>query len=350
MDGPSALRSIHESLQTPPRGGHALLAVLFGSAVALVALIHLLVMHMRRRRKALNNWRDFAARLSGWKLTQAESGLLKNMARKEVLLAPMQIAERADIFERAVHNHLHSVRSSRAGEAEMRREAHKVGSLRRKLALENTVGLRCVSTRQMGTGRKVRIQTKGTVSRGKVGGPRDDLLEVNDLDPPLDLKTGSRVEVTFYERTRSYVARTRVVRSTGSSCLLEHSMEVSVGGSREYHRVDVGGKVSFRATWETGDVRREGKLVDMSAGGMAFLAPCYYKSGEGLLVRVEPQRIAGGNGDPLKERDLPAVVVSTTETDGDECRYHVEFGDLNDDDRAHLQRLVHAIERSRKGN
>jgi hypothetical protein len=108
--------------------------------------------------------------------------------------------------------------------------------------------------------------------------------------------------------------------------------------------------VTFRAKWEGSAVRREGIVRDLSGGGLSLLCPCYYETGEQLLLNITPAQWFGGeeeNDEKLPEdRQIVGSIVDTQQTGDGRCVHHVEFLDVTDDERQYLVGLVRRIELS----
>ena len=349
MDGPSILRGIHDSMKRPLGSEEAWFIAACGSALITLLLIHVLVMHVRRRRRVLIRWQEFSARLPRWQLTGGESELLGELARRESLDNPLAVAQ-ADAFELAVHRYLSS-ESGRKTPNERLAEGRRIRALRRKLGLEVKAGSAYVSTRQFRQGGKVQLQLPGSSGaaqvQAEVGDRREDVLVLAKLDRGDGLTRGLKVTGLLFDSGRSYAFESQVVdaRRAPAECLLAHSVDLRPAGSREFHRVSAGMPVHVRAAWEAPDVARGARMSNLSAGGAALVAPCYYEEGEGLVIRIDPGAIPGAHADDaMAARDLNGLAVRVQQQADNECEYHVEFRDTSADDRQYLLRLVRMLE------
>ena len=318
---------------------------------AVIGLFHLLLLHMRKRRRLRAAWGEFARRLPQWKLARPERDLLCALARDEVPWTPVEMLERIEVFERAVHRHLERTPTFRPGH--VGQAAEIVRALRAKLGFERPPGTFYYSTREIEPGLRLSIAVPDASAtgslQGRATGEREDYLAVAELHPADKGLTGRKVQVTFFRGMRAFAFSSQVVDVTpeNARCLLRHSLEVSSTGLREFHRVPVGKPVAIRASWEDDGVRREGLLQDLSAGGAALLCPCYYETGEEIVVHLAPGAWLGaaaeGEG-PLTDRTLSARILATRLTGDGRCVYHVEFHDTAEEDVQYLTALVRRIE------
>jgi c-di-GMP-binding flagellar brake protein YcgR len=94
-------------------------------------------------------------------------------------------------------------------------------------------------------------------------------------------------------------------------------------------------------------VERVGTLRDLSAGGLAVVSQCYYEEGEDVVVHFRPSDYLPRRdqaGPELQERMMSGAIVETERLAGGRCLYHVNFPELDAEERRYLFRLVHRLE------
>lgn len=353
--GPDAIEAIRGGLQGPSGMQWAWLIVCIASLLICVLVVHLLVLHVRRHHRLVQQQREFARKMSALGLSRAERTLLEAFAKRETPHRLLDVVDRIEVFERAVHRYLGLLRSSGRGSGAMQAAGSRIQALRQKLRFQEVPGVVYYSTRELQPRQSVRLTPLGDDRRqgvwAKVSATREDFLELVELEPVDEALRGRRVKAAFFSHGRAYSFDSSVVEmdAAGAWCLLDHSTDVRTAGMREFHRVTVNSPIVIRGAEESADVRREGTLRDLSAGGLAVMAPCYYESGQDLILHISPSQYVGepGNGGPaLEDRQLHGVVVSTHQVEQGRCLYHIEFRGVQADDGRYLFRLVNALELS----
>lgn len=342
------LRGLQDGLQSSTGPRWALLIIGFAGLAIVALVIHMLIRGIRRRRRLVENWQEFGARMDRWELDAPSRKLLRELAMRECPEAPVSLLEQMEVFERAVHRYLKPLCASGGQQAED--AARSVAEIRRQLGFLETEGPVCYSTRELREGQQLQLACKdGREFWGSVCERREDFLRVKLSETPPDDITGQAVEAVFFEGNRAYSFETEVVRvdGAGSICVLEHALDVRSAGAREFHRVGVGESITFRAAWEDDGVERVGTLRDLSAGGLAVVSQCYYEEGEDVVVLFRPSDYLprrDQTGEELGERRLGGTIVETERLAGRRCLYHVNFPELDAEERRYLFRLVHRLE------
>ncbi|MHC4591712.1 MAG: PilZ domain-containing protein [Planctomycetota bacterium] len=349
-----SLDGIQNALEGPQAGNWVFLALGFAVLAVLLLLIQVLVVRMRRQRRIRAAWQGLADRMARWQLDRQEGEVLRELARREAPLSPLHVVERPQVFETAVHRYLKRLGSSGSDAESVRRAALCVQSLRGKLRFGHRPGAVYYSTRQLAGGQQVDLMASGTDDplgmSAKVKGGREDCLELTDVRPAPEGLRGRKVEVVFFHGKNGFSFETEVLASdpNRASCLLAHTLNVRSAGLRQLHRVEARGPVTFRAAWEEPDVRREGVLCDLSAGGLAMICPCYYETNEDVIVGLTPSAYLeserGRRGGEPRSRELKGTIVDTRPTEDGRCIHHVEFRDLDATDRQFLLGLVRRVE------
>jgi hypothetical protein len=266
----------------------------------------------------------------------------------------MAIVERAEVFERAVHRYLRGVNHDPLSPA-VQEAARAVSVLRERLSPSAPPGTPAYSSRQLPRGQRLQLNLKepeggGSVVTCRVGEQREEFLVLTGLSPPDGVAGVRALEAMFFvgKGAHSFDATVLDSDTAAGTCGVTHSIDIRPGGRREYQRVDVNRPVVFRAAWEDSDVQREGTALDLSAGGIGLLSPCYYETGEELIVELRPQALVGdrtGAGEGrMADRTIKARIADSRHTPDGRCRYHVEFSDVDQDDRQYLFRLIRRIE------
>jgi len=349
------LEGIRSALGAPKGAGWAYVIVAIALLAICGALVHVLIVQVRRRNRLRAVWRELGRKMSDRKLSPAERQLVCALAARQALWSPADVIEKVEAFEEAVERHLSglTVPASRSGPVP--NAAQVISGLRAKLGFETLPGAIYYSTREIAAGQPVRLRAADGGAAAEieatVRGGREDLLELVGAPPSVTQLKGRRVRAVFYRANGAYGFESSVVDvdPAQGSCLLAHSLDVVPAGLREQHRVTIGRPVAFRASWEKPEVRREGLLCDLSAGGLALRCPCYYETGEQLLIAIAPVQYlppAGEHAEPPPEdRQIAGLILETRHTADGRCIYHVEFRDIGDEDRAYLVGLVRRIER-----
>ncbi len=355
------LRSIQQALN---RSNEAQVTQ-FLLGIALLALtlvlVALLVRKIRGHRRLLAEWKELAARGLRLGLTREERTLLRELAKREAPWTPLDVVQNIEVFERAVHGYLEgSAGPSGPRTSSAAPGAGCVRSVRVKLGFERPPGLRYFSTRELEPGQEVRLKLQpggpSAEQALRATGRREDYLELTGLAPVGEALRGRRVDGLFFRGSHAYGFQSEVVGIdlATATCLLRHTIKVTSGGLREFQRVALGKPAVFRAEWEGPDVRREGTVRDVSGGGLSLQCPCYYETGERLVLAITPGLwLRGGEGDgpapeneQMADRQMAGVIVDTEKTGDGRCIHHVEFRDATDEDRQYVMRLVRRIELS----
>ncbi len=348
---PPQLRGIQEKLQTGAGLGWALFIIAAACLVILGLLIRAFVLALRRRRRLVEEWSDFRRRLDRWGMDGGSRRLLQNMATDHTPGAPLSLIQNEETFERAVHEHLKPVCANGPSE-QARREAEAVAELRATLGFERTEEARIQSSRQIGRGREVQLTWGGEddseTSRAVVGEPREDFLPLVELAATETDLEGEEVHLLLFIGERGYGFETTVgeFNPADATCLLHHSVELRAAGARELHRVPVEKPAFFRAVSETPEVEREGTLIDLSAGGLGLMCPCYFEQDEEVIIDLRPADLLGEETaeEGMEKRSLTCSVVTAQRIEEERCRYHLEFLDLDGEARQFVRRLVRALE------
>jgi len=351
--GPKALEGIQDALSGTDGAPWAVIFMGLALLGILVLFVHLTVVQVRRHGRLKVGWEELARTAARYKLAHDETLLIRDLARREAPMNPVDVVRRPEIFERAVHRHLKRLGSSSPGSQEGQRACALISSLRGKLALRHSGGETYYSTRTLPEGQELFLTIEGdrtSALKARTGVAREDLLELVDVQPAGARLRGRSVNATFYPRKGAFSFSTDVVRvdPAGGTCLLNHSVDVRRASRRSYHRVQVGQPVTFRAAWEGDAVTREGTLCDLSAGGASVEAPCYYEANESLVFDVRPGVYLPDADEGEGARPIRGTVVMTQQRGGDVCLYHVEFRQISADDRQFLVDLVRRIERAER--
>ncbi|MHC4788342.1 MAG: PilZ domain-containing protein [Planctomycetota bacterium] len=350
-----SLDSIRNALGGPSGGPWVFLVIGLALLGILLLLLQVLVSKVRQYRRVQGAWGTLAERMGRWRLNRQEAEVLRELARRESPWNPLAVVERLEIFERAVHRYLNRLRSSGSDPDSVQHAADYVHSLRQKLNLAHPGGTAYYSTRELADGQQVHLTPLG---RGEVEAipatvraGREDYLALSGLGQPAGGLKGRTVEAVFFRGKNAFSFESEVVAvgGEGTSCLLTHTLDIRSAGLREFHRVPARGPVTFRAAWEEPDVAREGTLRDLSAGGLAVLCPCYYETGEKLMLHLRPGACLGQErSEELKEEELElaGTIVDTRQTPDGRCVHHVEFNGLSAEEQQSILKLVRRIEQA----
>ena len=334
------------------RWGYLLVAVMLLALI--IVLVRLVLRQLTRSRQVQAAWQQLATDMARWRLNRQEQELLRGLVMRVTPLRPLDLVERVEVFERAVHRHFVLLGVPRKRDESIRRAGALVHGLRTKLGLRHTRGRVYYGTRELAAGQALHLAPKGKGDTpsiwARVGGVREDLLELTHVRPADPALRDRAVEAVFFDGKAAFRFASKVleVNPDEATCLLAHSMDVRSAGAREFHRVDVKRPVTFRAAWEDDDVRREGTILDLGAGGLGLLCPCYYEDGEELAIHFQPDLYLpprrGSDQDRLPDRRLKGTILKTRRTADGRCVHHVEFRDVGEADREYLFRLVREIE------
>lgn len=351
-EAPPALRGIQQAMRSEGRTDWALIVIAVVALVIVGLLVHVLVSAIRRRRRLVASWQEFTDRLERWGLEPHCRKLLRELASRYSPGNPVRLIEDLGVFEMAVHRHLKPLCARGPGE-KSRRAAAAIRELREKLGLRVPSGVTYYSTRELPSGQEVQLRPVKGQEEGTwwavVGALREDFLALQDVRPKPGGLQGAEVRVVFFSDGRAYSFETKVVvaDAAASICLLEHTVDVRSAGARQFHRVQVNGPIAFRAEWEDEEVEREGRVRDFGAGGLALDCPCYYEGEEQLILHIEPGNYlpgAAGSQTDMGDRSIKGRIVESRRLSGGRCRYHIEFRDLDADERQYLFRLARTLE------
>ncbi len=125
-------------------------------------------------------------------------------------------------------------------------------------------------------------------------------------------------------------------------------MDVRAVDQREHYRVEHRAPLGLRAQWEAEDSWRTAQLRNISAGGAALVAGCYYEEGEDVVIQLRPAEylpaVAMADGPEFDGRALSATVLEARRLPDGQCLYRVEFRDVSPDDRGYLYRIVQKLQ------
>ena len=348
-----ALEGVRRALSHPDtsRWGYFILAVGLFVLVVVIALV--IVSQWRKSKRLKAAWIRLGRDMARWHLDRSQQDLVRELINREAPARPLDMVERLDVFEKAVHRYMASVGALEKNGTAARRAAARVAGLREKLDFTQARGRVYYSTREMAPGQTVHLARKGQAGRVSawarvVGG--EDVLALEDMQPPDPALRGEALEVVFFDGKAAFSFDSTVLAldEDKATCRVAHSIDVRSAGSREFHRVELNRPVAFRAAWEGTEVRREGTLRDIGAGGLALVSPCYYEDDEEILLHFQPavylnKPDAAGHSH-LADRQIKGVILQTRRTADGRCTHHVEFRDLSSEDREYLFRLVRRIE------
>jgi len=331
-----------------------LLPLAIGMAVVLLAAaaVYTFVWFARRRNRYGRNWRAFVDVVADGGFDQGQAEFLVRLARTERMFDPAQILRRLDVFEYAVDHHLRPLAGAGPQSPGLAAECSMIRGLREKLGFWAPRGGTYASTRELEPGLALRFglvgQQRDADTWAETAAPREDFLEIVRMTHVPAGLPGASVDAVVFSRNRAFRFRSTVVRADEreATCLLTHTVDMQLAGEREFRRVPVDKPVTFRAAWEEDNIRRDGVLIDLSAGGAALRCPCFYETGEQLVLRLAPQAYYRQTSaeQPLPDRQVVGSVTRTRRTDDDECVYHIEFRDIDGRERQFLSQLVHRID------
>jgi len=351
---PLRLQGIRRALEAQETARWAYFIVAVGLFVAIIVIANILISRWNRGRRVQAAWTHLARDMARRHLDRGQQELLRKLVLRETPGRPLDIVERIEVFERAVHRYLGSLGAPERRDESVRRAASLVRGLRDKLGFAQARGRAYYSTRELASGQAVHLAPKGRGGAAsvwaRVQGGHEDVLSLQHVQPADAELRGHPIEVVFFDGKAAFSFDSTVleVDSEEATCLLAHSIDVRSAGVREFHRVDVNCPVAFRAAWEGPDVRREGTILDLGAGGLALLCPCYYEDGEEILLQLQPDAYLRAPDGParshLADRQLKGAILQTRRTADGRCVHHIEFRDVDNEDREYLFRLVRHIE------
>ncbi len=350
--GPEALHGIQRTLRAP--GGHGAMLLMFGacSMLMLAVLLQVYLSQWHRRRRLTERWRRFTQSMVRRRLSVSQRGLLAEMARREAPEDPGLLLQSLEAFERGVHRHLKPLISNKGGPA-VEEAAGLVGGLRQALGFSRGHWREYFSTRELQEGQTVELyataRAETPICTARVATPREDYLELTDLRYAQPL-TGRSVHAVFYSLGRRFDFETEPlhVDLPHGICRLAHTVDVRAVDQRENYRVEHSAPLDIRAQWEPEDFWRTAQLRNISAGGAALVAGCYYEEGEQLLVQLRPAEYLSPaalvEGEEFGARALVASVLEARRLPDERCLYRVEFRDVSPDDRRYLFRIVQKLQ------
>ncbi len=349
--GPEALDGIQRTLRAP--GGHGAMLLVFGacSLLMLAVLLQLYFSQWNRRRRLAERWRRFTQSMVRHRLSAEQRGLLGEMARREAPEDPGLLLQSLEAFERAVHHQLKPLISNQGGRV-VEEASALVSGLRQALGFSRTHSREYFSTRELHEGQPIELYAAARdapICTARVAVPREDYLELGELRYAQPL-TGRRVRAAFYSLGRRFEFQTEPlhVDLPHGICRLAHTVDVRAADQREHFRVEHSAPLRVRAQWEPEDLWRTAQLRNISAGGAALVAGCYYEEGEDLLVHLRPADYlppaALVEGEEFDARSLAASVLETRHLPEERCLYRVEFRDVSPDDRCYLYRIVQKLQ------
>jgi len=304
-------------------------------------------------KRAGRRWRLFNEKVSGLRLPEPDADLLQDLAEGLQLRSPHEIIEEIGTFERAVHHFFRS-NGATATEAEMLGgEAQDIHRVRAALGFLVPPGVTYHSTRELEPGRDIELTFAEAGApkpvRGRVGRAREDLLDLTGLSPPVLGREGQRATALFFASGRAFRFATQVrhVEPDGSACLATHTLDIKSSSRRRYFRVRINRLALFRTDEDPPAQRREGLLVDLSAGGAglacAFDLPVETRLFLDLCPGLYRSDLPEGASASLREMTVAGRVIRRRRPAERRLFYHIEFEDMPRPDRAQLHRLVHQL-------
>jgi c-di-GMP-binding flagellar brake protein YcgR len=295
------------------------------------------------------------------KLTTGELQTVRRLLLHDAQTPPQALFQSAALFERCVHAEIEeAMRSSLSSAAREDLDA-EISAVRKKLGysilpLEHPL----VSTRNIALGQVGSIFGKShrsaLVQRAVVMGNNEFGLRLQ-YDPrheePVRFAPGNQLKLAFARQNDGFygISLTVVEADSSGSVSFNHTLDLKRNQLRQFVRVEVSAPVKFRllktANPEKSEFKRgqaaEGKIGDISGGGVSFLHTGSLKPGDIISVsfNLPPYSFSGLSGKVLRV----SLQEGKTQT---LYRHHVEFVTL--EQRLRDQIMKYVFERQRQNN
>ena len=346
------LEGVRKGLQGPPVASWAYLVMALGILLILALLVHILVSRLQRRRRRLGSWEAILRGALILGLSPRETEILKHLARRAAPDEPLEVMERIDVFETAVHGYFESLSSFGAAQPRIQDGSDHIGAIRAKLNFLAPSGAAYYSTRELAPGQQVCLTLRDgketVLARARAGPRREDLLQLIELKPAKATFRGRNAEAVFFHGTRAFEFNAELVEvdERKSSCLASHTLEVRLAGRRDFYRGTIDGPVMFKPAAAPPDELHEGTLRDLSIGGACLICSDRHDVGTELILQIRPSQYLGDLADDggLKSRQFSGTIIGARKADGARSCYHIEFHDTDADDEQYLFQLVNRLD------
>ena len=296
-------------------------------------------------------WYRAEQRMARLGISGLEADVLRTLAERYAKGRPIEVMRNIRLFEHAVDRHLREQAAS--DEKGMREIAGKVHALRRHLGFHVPPGARYYSTREVEDGQRLALTFK-TDDRelnasARVGSPREDLLYLVELEPPVKAFEGEEAEAYFDRGSRRFRFWTRIleVHREAGWCLAEHTLEIKRSERRRSRRVPIEEPVQFSVRGVPGEPLT-GTLLDLSAHGAAVKYPDPIEEGEVLLLNLRPEDYlrepVSEAASQLREQRVAGTVLPLKLDEDEPGTLHLEFQEISPEERDALCRMLNAIE------
>lgn len=281
----------------PPGGLEVFLVVLFGGA-ALAFLIYMIILIIKQAlMKRDVEWEEFFDNAAARRLSRGEQVLLADLARKRNVDPPVKILEDYSTFDSMVKAEVAAVEGRPLQTLKHKARFAYYRNIRRKLGFiepPRVVGIR--STHDLAEDQRISITISDGAERRSL---ESTVVLVDELEFAVEIpenlinhpafKTGKLIDLEFYiPGDAMYSAHARVTEASPPNRLrLTHAPEIKRQQKRETVRGRVNGVIYFEL--RTGDniygPAQEGRLIDISAGGLSLAADRLQEPGTELRLK-----------------------------------------------------------------
>lgn len=326
----------------------------------------LVFFHLRSKYKEAADQREFddnvfveSAERVG--LTEREISELRSLLRHEPSSSPQAVFQSVSFFERCLHAEVQELQHTRMPAEERDMLATVLRNIRTKLGF-NVLPFEhpLVSTRNISVGQVLSVfgqsRKSPLIQRAAVVDNTPFLLRIQynvQQEDAVKFSLGDPVKLVFARQNDGFYGIPIQVAGFDNAGTVSfyHTLDLKRNQLRQYVRIEVNIPLKFRLITtsdpDKSEVKRgqmvEGRVADISGGGMSFLSSVALKPGDTVSLNFRlPQTAFGGTVGRILRVSLQEGRTQT------QFRHHVEFQNLPQGKRERIVKYV--FERQRQIN
>ena len=302
-----------------------------------------------------NGKKSFDSAVARYNLDTEEVGKIRSLLLHDPAVSPQAIFQSVEVFERCVDaDVLHLVRSNASSDT---LEAEKIilAAIRKKtgysvLPMDHPL----VSSRNISTGQSGSIIEVGkkqpTIQKAILVANTDISFKVRydvQKEEPLRMSPGTLVRFVFSRLNDGFYGVEVPMISASGSGIIEfgHTLDVKRNQLRQHVRVDTSLPIKFRlirtVDFDKSDIKKgetiDGKMADISGGGVSFLCSQSCKPGDLVSVSFNMQN------DRISSISAKVIRISLQEGKEKDTliyRHHIQFSSISPGERDKIVKYI----------
>ncbi|MBD3420341.1 MAG: hypothetical protein GF398_09520 [Chitinivibrionales bacterium] len=330
-------------------------------AVVLVALVlgaFLIIFYLRAKRREQHEQQElsqnrFSEEVERLGLSAPETAKIRRLLHYAPAVQPQVIFQSIPLYEKCLHAHAEKFLGQAKDPVEIRQEEEMLYGLRKKcgynfIPAEHPL----ISTRNIAIGQTGSLfgrSNRDALVNGAVVLENKEFVLVIRYDPEnsdvFSIQPGNRLKFAFARQNDGVYGIPLTVKAADGSGLIrfDHSLELKRNQLRQYVRMEISATVRIRLL-KTADPEKseiplreqvECKMVDISGGGLSFLAERALKPGDIISVGFAlPGAAFNGIASRIVRVSLQEGKTTTFK------RHHVQFVKMDVARREHIVKFI----------